>query len=117
MVGVGASGRRKGRLGREDDGAAEWASLLERFGALKEREHKKPSYFNEPRWTVQRMMFRWDAHRMAFWEKKTIMIAAKVHTPAGNGTLHYDTLASGSVAPNFERLKFRGARRRLAAAE
>jgi hypothetical protein len=54
---------------------------------------------------------------MAFWEKKTIMITAKVHTPACNGTLHFDTLASGSVAPNFERLKFRGARHRLAAVE
>jgi hypothetical protein len=55
-----------------------------------------------------------DARRMAFREDKTIMIAVKVHTPAGDGTLHCDTLASGSVAPNFERLKFPGARRRLA---
>jgi hypothetical protein len=58
----GSRGKReeKGRLGGEDDSAAEWASLLERSGALKEREHKKPSQFNEPRRIVQRMTFRWD---------------------------------------------------------
>jgi hypothetical protein len=30
-----------GLLGREDDGAAEWATLLKRSEALKERKHKK----------------------------------------------------------------------------
>jgi hypothetical protein len=39
-------------LGKEDDGVAEWETLLERSEALKDREHKKLSWFNEPRWTV-----------------------------------------------------------------
>jgi hypothetical protein len=47
-------GGERGLLGGEDDGAAEWATLLERSEALKEREHRKLSRFNE------RMTFRWD---------------------------------------------------------
>jgi hypothetical protein len=54
-----------------------------------------------------------DACRMTFWEKEIITAAAKVHATAGNGMLHCGTQASSSVGPNFERLKFQGAGRRL----
>jgi hypothetical protein len=54
---------------------------------------------------------------MAFREKKIIMIAAKIHAMAGDRTLHCDTLASGSMGPDFKRLKFQGAGRWLAVAE
>jgi hypothetical protein len=51
-------------LGGEDDGVVEWATLPKRSEALKEREHRKLSRFNEPRWTLQRMTFRRDVSLM-----------------------------------------------------
>jgi hypothetical protein len=52
-----------------------------------------------------------------FREKEIITAAAKVHAIAGDGTLRCGAQASNSVGPDFERLKFQGAGRRLAAAE
>jgi hypothetical protein len=54
------AGEGKKLLGREDDGVVEWEKPLESFEALKGRRHEKSSRFNEPMWTVQRVMFRWD---------------------------------------------------------
>jgi hypothetical protein len=54
---------------------------------------------------------------MMFLEKEIIIVAMKVHVTAGNGTLRCGTQASNSVGSDFERLKFRGARRWLAAAK
>jgi hypothetical protein len=58
-----------------------------------------------------------DARCMMFRENKIIMIAVKVHMTVGDEMLHCGTRASNSVGPDFKRLKFRGARHRLAAAE
>jgi hypothetical protein len=52
--------RKKELLGREDAGVVEWGKPLESSEALKGRRHEKLSQFNEPRWTIQRMTFRWD---------------------------------------------------------
>jgi hypothetical protein len=55
---LGRAGEGRELLGKEGDGVVEWETPLESSKALKERGHEKPSWFNEPRWTVQRMMFR-----------------------------------------------------------
>jgi hypothetical protein len=50
-------------------------------------------------------------------KKEIITVAAKVYMIAGDGTLRNDTQASGSIGLDFERHEFRGAGRRLTAAE
>jgi hypothetical protein len=50
-------------------------------------------------------------------EKEIITVATRVQATAGDGTLRCGTQASNSVGPDFERLKFQGARRRLVATE
>jgi hypothetical protein len=57
MAEARARWRKKELLGREDAGVVEWGKPLESSKALKGRRHEKSSRFNEPRWTVQRVMF------------------------------------------------------------
>jgi hypothetical protein len=56
----GQAGEERGLLGKVDDSAVEWETPLESSEDLKGRRHKKLSRFNEPRWTIQCMTFRWD---------------------------------------------------------
>jgi hypothetical protein len=76
------------------------------------------SQFNEAGRATQRTEFRWDVmppRASRRFGRVIITVAAEAHTTAANWTFRCDMQDSGSTCPDFERLKFQGARGRLAA--
>jgi hypothetical protein len=107
------AGERARVVGSVMPNASATAPLISRHARPREgnhRSHHKGSWI----WNRRDALLTGAARR---FEKRNHYGRRKSQAMAGDGTLRCDAQASSSVGPDSERFKFRGARRRLAAAE